>query len=380
VPDQLEPSLAVQLADDIYTINDAATQGLFLQVYKEQFDTKKAQTASSQTGVFILKIKEARAVFATGVGTFKGQAFAIFRGTEAGYDWLTDMNTGVTLAHHGVPVHQGFYYVFRELLQEFKRFVDGLNEVSVVHCVGHSLGGALATLAADWLRARSTLAVNVYTFGSPRVGIPPFARKFTDRIGAANVYRVHHDTDPVAMVPTWPFFHVPDPGIDYMLPSPMAVLVYENHYMESYKSSVGTGKSWHQLHKARPKDYGQVAVQKWLKSDGVISLSANTLALMDAALRFVFQKALHVTGISLELVFASSFTLMDRMAMVLAKLNDLRVEASEWVRHLMKKMGALAGIVVGAAVQLSVDFIRAVFIRLQHQIIEMIRKIARSVG
>jgi predicted lipase len=45
-----------------------------------------------------------------------------------------------------------------------------------VFCTGHSLGGALATLCALEMRQRLGLRVELYTFGSPRVGSPQFAR------------------------------------------------------------------------------------------------------------------------------------------------------------------------------------------------------------
>ena len=42
-------------------------------------------------------------------------------------------------------------------------------------CVGHSLGGALATVCAVWAPEQYPLApVSLYTFGQPRVGNDEF--------------------------------------------------------------------------------------------------------------------------------------------------------------------------------------------------------------
>ncbi|WP_236702584.1 lipase family protein [Thalassomonas actiniarum] len=72
-----------------------------------------------------------------------------------------------------------------------------------IHCIGHSLGGALAQLTAIWASERS-IPAKLYTFGAPRVVLSHFSP------GAAlNIehHRMVHGTDPVPYVPTWPFAH-----------------------------------------------------------------------------------------------------------------------------------------------------------------------------
>lgn len=63
---------------------------------------------------------------------------------------------------------------------------------------GHSLGGAVATIGAAYLR-RDGLAVDVYTFGSPRVGNDKFANWFSAQAGGQ--WRVTHENDPVPRLP-----------------------------------------------------------------------------------------------------------------------------------------------------------------------------------
>lgn len=84
--------------------------------------------------------------------------------------------------------------------------------------MGHSLGGAIATLAATNLR-NSGLAINLvwfprshenqntnhadksqYTFGSPRVGNLAIAKYVTNQNKGAN-YRIMHNKDPVTQLP-----------------------------------------------------------------------------------------------------------------------------------------------------------------------------------
>jgi hypothetical protein len=63
---------------------------------------------------------------------------------------------------------------------------------------GHSLGGAVATLATAYLRAAGFPA-DLYTYGSPRVGNLALAEFVTNQAGAE--YRVTHTDDPVPRLP-----------------------------------------------------------------------------------------------------------------------------------------------------------------------------------
>lgn len=375
----LDPRYAARLASNVYGIDDPDTLSLFLGIYKSDMEVNQAKMATAVTGGYILKKPHAMAVFSAGKGAYQGQAFAAFMGTASLYDALTDLNTGVTTSHTGAHVHQGFHRAFNSVLFELKQFAAGLKGVTVVHCVGHSLGGAIATLTADWLRASSSVArANLYTFGSPRVGLSMFADKCTERVLASNIYRAHHETDPVPMLPTWPFFHVPTSDVDYLISSPVAAVPWEYHLMRHYIRSAEAAESWQKIQSNRPQGYGQAAIENWLKSDGVISLTANTLGLLGAALQYVIEKAAQATGIALVSGFSASFTLLDRMAMLLAKAEKLAVDTSAWVRHLVRKMAALVGITVKSGVDLTVEFIRLVFLKLHQRITDMVRQISRS--
>ncbi len=81
---------------------------------------------------------------------------------------------------------------------------------------------AVATLAADWVRAHTAITVQIYTFDCPRVGFEFFATTVTTRL--KNTYRAYHETDPVTMVPVYPFSHAPTPGHGYYVPSSEVVL------------------------------------------------------------------------------------------------------------------------------------------------------------
>ncbi|GJN85235.1 lipase [Purpureocillium lilacinum] len=98
-------------------------------------------------------------------------------------------------------VHTGFAKAWEEIADAATR---GINAARSSHrdykvvIAGHSLGGAVATLAGAYLR-RQGIAADVYTFGSPRVGNDHFANWMTSQPGGQ--WRVTHRDDPVPRLP-----------------------------------------------------------------------------------------------------------------------------------------------------------------------------------
>lgn len=94
----------------------------------------------------------------------------------------------------------------------------------------------------------------------------------------------------------------------------------------------------------------------------------------------MIEKAINATGIVLTSAFSATFTLLDRMAMFMAKAAKVSVEVSAWVFHLIKKMAALIGIKVKEGMNLTVEFIRIVFLKVHQKISEMIWRIGNQIG
>jgi hypothetical protein len=130
-----------------------------------------------------------------------------FRGTEDVRNWLTDLDclqTGYPAADYGASrVHAGFWRAWqsvrRRLWEWFSTSMpDGSS--SKVFLTGHSLGGALAMLAARELWRERQLLPVTYTFGQPRVGNAAFAQGF-DLALRALTFRVVYADDIVPRVP-----------------------------------------------------------------------------------------------------------------------------------------------------------------------------------
>lgn len=130
-----------------------------------------------------------------------GMAVVAFRGTQQVKDWLTNLNAEKTDIHSTDPantlllgrVHRGFNAAFLSVRQQMTDLLADEKDMPV-YITGHSLGGALATLAT-WYTNGNDLAA-CYTFGAPRVGDDRLAERFRTPI-----YRLVNGIDPVPMVP-----------------------------------------------------------------------------------------------------------------------------------------------------------------------------------
>ncbi|MDD5262344.1 MAG: hypothetical protein PHD76_10915 [Methylacidiphilales bacterium] len=123
----------------------------------------------------------------------------VFRGTEiCGVDLRTDLDLWPILSK-GSEIHSGFNEAWESTREECRKATNELNMPFYV--TGHSLGAALATLAARDLEGDNLAAC--YTFGSPRVGDYRLDWEIK-----TPVYRVVNKVDGVTLVPfPFLFFH-----------------------------------------------------------------------------------------------------------------------------------------------------------------------------
>lgn len=110
-------------------------------------------------------------------------------------DILTDVNVCLVDWEQGGKVHCGFKKAVDEVWGEagLCNYISEMrNETRTIWFTGHSLGAALATLAAD----RYGKVHGLYTFGSPMVGTEDFKADFH-----VSSYRFVNNNDIVARVP-----------------------------------------------------------------------------------------------------------------------------------------------------------------------------------
>lgn len=124
------------------------------------------------------------------------------RGTQEKPDILRDMDARQVPYAEGVgQAHRGFYGAFQAAKVFVERYMEAFytGEQTVIVC-GHSLGGAIALLLAEWIRTNWSQDIQLYTFGAPRAG----DRKFAQGAQALTHHRLVNHNDPVPAVPfTW---------------------------------------------------------------------------------------------------------------------------------------------------------------------------------
>jgi triacylglycerol lipase len=115
-----------------------------------------------------------------------------FRGTEVSEpsDILADLKAGKNIEACGGKIHVGFKGEINKLWPTIEKAVANIDNLYIT---GHSLGAAMATVAASRVQSKVTALV---TFGSPRVG----NQEFVDSLTVTH-YRVQNNCDDVTKVP-----------------------------------------------------------------------------------------------------------------------------------------------------------------------------------
>jgi len=366
---------AAVLADDVYALTKLSSLAQAMTYLKSEHgdvftfgdkDLLKAKTG----GPGIIKVRTAFGFVLLGQGKLEGHAVILFRGTQYLADWLTNLNMMVSSSTTGQPLHDGFNKAFKSMVPDLTKFMSVVvkQNVHTVHCIGHSLGGALATICGDWVCSNYKRKPYIYSFGSPRVGLYTFASLCTSRVGAKRIFRAYHKTDIVPCIPIWPFIHTPASGRDYYLPSPGIVPMAEYHGMDHYINSVD-GQSWSTLAGLREVGKDDKGIEHWLKNKGPVGITITSIEWLNQALLYVLKKCFDGAAWLASKAFSTSFTLMDQLAYILKKGINLADAVSSWVLYFIQKIMQVLGLnkVVKTA-DLSMQFIRSILLHLQQKI------------
>ncbi|KAI1761343.1 alpha/beta-hydrolase [Hypoxylon sp. FL1150] len=125
------------------------------------------------------------------------------KGSESVRNWIADL-TFIAVPCDLVDdclVHDGFLTAYNEIAEDLLAGVANATAAYPTYktiFTGHSLGGAVSTLAAGYARKQG-FAVDIYSYGSPRVGNEEFVSFVTAQPGLES--RVTHLDDPVPRLP-----------------------------------------------------------------------------------------------------------------------------------------------------------------------------------
>ncbi|MGN6571537.1 MAG: lipase family protein [Pseudolabrys sp.] len=134
------------------------------------------------------------------IGERPDAVFLVFAGTDPGI-WENIATDGQFRPDPNTGVHEGF----QRAAEGAAARIASAAQLSVqtgkpLFIAGHSLGAALAALAAQAVTAQGAEPRAVYTYGMPRTGGAAFQQRYDPRLGA-KTYRLVYGADIVARVP-----------------------------------------------------------------------------------------------------------------------------------------------------------------------------------
>lgn len=362
----------------------------------EGFDTVKEEVTGS--GVQSLKKAGKKASLKktfeakTGFGTKTGFGYVLeyqsngvrhaviaTRGTrpELGLpDLITDAYFTPTAIFMGNPIHRGFSNTFNSLRGGLTN-LRALRRASHIHCVGHSLGGAVANLVAAFVKSQYQKDVKLYTFGAPRVGTHfGFPGALESALGKENIYRVSHDNDPISWIPMFPFQHVlggdREPN-NIILKSPAGPGSMKNHSMDTYTQK-SENQTWSQMRgmKHLPSFEDRMMKRLW-ESDasGWFGQSMKGAALMGGGIVWMLMKILRaILKVNVGTFVTVTGTVFDMICRLLywgaQQVGKLGKMVWNWIK--------LAAEAIGKAIKTAADVTTAVLRYILERLVANLRR------
>jgi hypothetical protein len=183
----------------------------------------------------------------------------VFRGSEERLDWYhNSLFQKRRVDRVGSYVHTGFYkqlhdnHSYDKLTEVLRREMEAHPHYEVF-VMGHSLGGALATLYGYHISKQTPRPITIISFASPRIGNYQFKKEF-ERCSNLHHYRFTNKRDIVPAFPMIRYHHVGEhihmngkrfmKGHGNSLFSSWSV---KDHDIDSYYASLKKGKGWDAL-------------------------------------------------------------------------------------------------------------------------------------
>lgn len=190
LPPTLDPSRAVTLARASCAAYRATVAEVAELLAKSNLSGRIDLFANGDTEGFIF--------------TDEDQCVVSFRGSVSIGDWVNNASVDLVPWRAGGRVHEGFNAALNLVWMDISPIIKERAKGRTLWLTGHSLGGALAVLAAMRLRLEAAMVVDgIYTFGMPKVGDDDFAAAFTQHHGN-NAFTFLNEGDFVPWLPIIP--------------------------------------------------------------------------------------------------------------------------------------------------------------------------------
>ena len=315
-----------------------------------------------KSGGWLFQQKTGFVLLGEGKGPLNGHKLIAVRGTTKSLaDALTDFHCSFGMSASGSAIHNGFARTFESFRPALQRYVERTPASTTFHCVGHSLGGALAGLVADWISHSYGRSTQLYTFGAPRVGKANFANGTSHRVN--KIFRCTHGSDPVPMVPLWPFIHAPVKGVEYRLDGAQSISMAA-HTMDDTGTpgyiNTANHSSWEPL-ADKAYDFLNQPVRLRYENSQQASFSTYWADRLSAAIITLLKDAGYYTAFMIQTAAVSGWTFYDLLARTMEKIAQVGGALVEQLKGLLGHMLAFAGKAVSLLRDLTFNFIRWVF-------------------
>lgn len=144
---------------------------------------------------------------------FKGgdADYLVFRGSDTWKDWIINMLfrfQTTRIGHSNCSAHSGFVWQWQSVEDRVHRVLGARRHDKPLIVTGHSLGGAVAQIAAFDLKSSHGMRVICISFGAPRTFTSIGSKAFNS--AAVENIRVCETVDPVTHIPFIRMTHVGD--------------------------------------------------------------------------------------------------------------------------------------------------------------------------
>ena len=188
--------------------NRAVELGKLVDAAYTQYDQRSSSGGAWQPAGYqvmaVIQAQEKGVLVPFGFVATKGtDAFVVIRGTISPLEWLEDATiVPVPFAPKWGNTTQGFKGIYSQLSPTINKAIQALqaaNAFTALYVTGHSLGAALAHLAAADIYIQQGISPISYTLAGPRTGDADFALAFEQ--SGLQTWRIFNTED---IVPTLP--------------------------------------------------------------------------------------------------------------------------------------------------------------------------------
>ncbi|MEG4167375.1 MULTISPECIES: lipase family protein [unclassified Microcoleus] len=174
--------------------------------YTQIASFKRPEISNSSQLQLQSPVNDSREVYFGFALTSETNNIITLRGTQSLYEWITNLSAlqddyDSSDDKRG-KIHLGFKFIYDKLSQQIREAARQFDTLKPCYVTGHSLGGALAVLAATDIAVHINGLkdqVQMYSYGGPRIGDPVFASFYNELIPSS--YRVVNLADVVPVLP-----------------------------------------------------------------------------------------------------------------------------------------------------------------------------------